>query len=222
MLIAPNNLGLLSIAMWFNPFPLSEKACRDSLWFKWMERVELSHDAHYDDIVKVHGEHDRPVSEQHQADADTLFTITESMYASMIVAAQSHMESFHCYVCKSIHINISRTPALYEENSQIKVPERIGAVEDFILKHSKINIREVANFDVADSVRVLANIFKHNMWIYKPRGANIIAPRVLAILGIVPKKQVIYSDLPLIDLLVGCGRYCHNLQHQLIKIYEAN
>lgn len=211
------------LALLPNPFPVTENGYNASIWFTWIERVMISHDAHVDDIVAAHGGSDRIENQQQQEDADTLFAITESMYASVVVAAQSRMEVYFQKVCDLIYIHINRTHDLYAVNSKKRASKRISGkeLEKYIRENTGIEIRGIENFDVADSVRVLSNIFKHHSWKYTPEGANMIDPKVAAGIGVVPSQQVTYSDLPLRDLLIGCGRYCQNLKQQLIQVFSG-
>lgn len=223
MAISPDNPGLFTLALLPNPFPVTRDGYNDSLWFTWIERVMLSHDAHVDDIVAAHGGSDRIENQQQQEDADTLFTITESMYAAVIVAAQSRIEVYYQKVCDSIYIHINRTHELYAINSKEKASKLIKGkeLEKYVSSNTGVKLRGIENYNVADSVRVLSNIFKHNSWKYTPERTNIIDPVVATAIGVVPNRRVTYSNLPLRDILIGCGRYCQNLKQSLMQVFSG-
>jgi len=212
------------LALLPNPFPVTKDGYNDSLWFTWIERVMLSHDAYVDDVVAAHGGSDRIENQQQQEDADTLFAITESMYAAIVVAAQSRVETYYQKICELIYVHINRTPDLYAVNSGKKADERINGkdLEKYIFENTGVAIKSIENFNVADCVRVLSNIFKHHRWIYTPKKANIIAPTVSSAIGVVPNQQVVYSDLPLRELLICCGKFCQNLKQQLMTSFESD
>jgi hypothetical protein len=222
--ITPDKPGLFTLALLPNPFPTTVDSYHNSLWFTWIERVTLSHDAHADEIMASHGGSVRIDNEQQQEDADTLFTITESMYAAVIVAAQAQMESYHQKVCSSIYVHKNRTHELYAKNPKKKVSKSIKVKElgEYIFDNTNIDIKELPFFDKADAVRVLSNIFKHNTWRYKPNKSNTISTGAAEAIGVVPNQQVVFSDLPLRDLLICCGKFCQSLKQQLIKSLESD
>lgn len=214
---------IVSLSLLPNPFPVTVDGYNSSLWFTWVERVMLSHDQHADEIIAAHGGSDRIENAQQQGNADTLFTITESMYASILVAAQSLIELYHRKICTLIYIHITRTPDLYSTNSKKRASERICGkeLERYIRDNVCIEISRIDYFKIADAVRVLSNIFKHHRWKYIPKHTNTIDPKVAKALGLVPNQHVIYSVLPLRDLLIGCGRYCQTLKEKLMAVFEA-
>lgn len=224
MEITPDKPGLFTLALLPNPFPTNEDSYHNSLWFTWVERVMLSHDAHVDEVVASHGGSDRIENEQQQENADRLFTITESMYAAIIVAAQAQMEAYYQKVCNSIYVHINRTHELYAKNNKMKISKFIRAKEagGYIYERTNIDIKKLPFFDEADAVRVFSNIFKHNTWRYKPNKSNTISTDVAEAIGVVPNQQVVFSDLPLKDLLLCCGKFCQILKQQLMTSLESD
>jgi len=223
--ISPDNPALFMLALLPNPFPVTKDNYNNSLWFTWIERVMLSHDAHVDEFIAAHGGSERIENEQQQEEADILFTITESMYAAVIVAAQARMETYYQKACSTIYTHINRTHALHAENFKKRASEfiRIDKLEEYIRNNTAVSINGLPFFYEADTVRVLSNIFKHNSWKYKPtKKSNTIAVDIASALGVVPNQQVIYSDLPLRDLLICCGKYCQNLKQQLVASFESD
>lgn len=195
-----------------NSFPAS-KDYHMSQWAMWEERVKNGHNAEQKWIEKRYEElKDCPdvPDDLFSDDYSQTVSLTNSMYATLVVSIWSEMESF----LKRLVFAIYRTTG----KSQ-KIHYRFDKIKEVIKSGIRIQLERCASYSTVNAVRELNNSFKHSNGFCDSKSYEQIKKSPFA-RKVLPdrrkrdtrkhgkKVMVEYTKLPIRDILNACNEFC--------------
>jgi hypothetical protein len=208
-----------------NPFPVDESELYASIWYRWLERIEKAHAEERVRLSECRDEDDAALESYISG------TVSRSMYAALAVAVYSSAEHY-------LRLLIS---ALGEEDVSA-----IG-IQELIEKYKQVDIitQECHEFSTFNSVRIVANLFKHDGGLYPPKlhknGKEVkkidkVSVDIEKKWGLVddnsnkrgrkriPNRRhpIKYKNLPWPDIIIACGVFCNDLRQKSVNVFDKS
>jgi hypothetical protein len=179
-----------------------------SIWNRWDERVCLGRQ---EEVERIHEDAAIAIGPDVQEDwiVDEMWianTLTNAMYAGLVVAMWSEMEHFLKGLMKQCQNALGHTP---------NDVHRFGEIMSYFLSQVGINLSALPYYLHVDAVRILNNTFKHNDGVYAPvqgQAHTMIDSALLANWKILDAdNRIEYSKLPFKELVLACGQFAEQL-----------
>ena len=241
-----------------HPFP-DDQQYPTSVWQLWEDRIQKGHESEAKRLREITENlrigrepeewmdepDDRFVDEVHQMEL-----LTDAMYAALVVALWSHMESFlkqaigmcnQALKTREKALTMTRDfceAALLHTEPPVDIGVRIKALRgmqsgvpysfDEIRKAIKsatdVELGTCADYATVDAIRVLNNSFKHSHGEYRPekdKPHTQIAKPLLKAWSVSGKGgEICFAKLPIKDLIAACHVFCVDLLLRLEKELE--
>lgn len=195
-----------------NAFPASEDY-HMSHWAMWEERVKNGQNAEQKWIEKRYEElKDCPdvPDDLFSDDYTQTVSLTNSLYAALVVSIWSEMESF---LKRLIFVIYSTT------GKSQKIPYRFDEIKAVIKSGLGIQLERCASYSTVNAIRELNNSFKHSNGFCDSKSYEQIkkSPFVRKVLpdrrkrdtrNFDKKVMVAYSTLPIQEILNACNEFC--------------
>jgi len=135
-----------------------------------------------------------------------MFTLTNAMYATLVISIWSYMEDF----LKTV----ARACGAASRNEKISVNFR--ELKKKIEEKCNIQIDQCNEYNKVNAIRILNNSFKHNRGFYKPpkppeQEPDRIDESLLSDWSITANDEIEYSKLPINKLVDACRLFVLSL-----------
>ncbi|MBL6994743.1 hypothetical protein [Desulfobacula sp.] len=182
-----------------NPFPRDEMEYYDSQYYQWISRIEKGQERDHEIVAKITKDLDDEQAELYAEDYFKAIEISGVMYAALTVAMWSNIESFMKHL-----IRICETSGYdkFEGGNH-----QINNISDYFKKNLNIKLLDLKNNEIANTLRVLSNSFKHNNGRYEPDSFPI-AESIKLNFDIEERRPIKYEQLPFQDLIKGGYNFC--------------
>ena len=243
-------IGAMEVALQTgNPFP-NENCFNDSIWWIWEDRVKNAHNQEEKQIQNRCQERKDQIgySDDPSFDPDgwagdeywETCRVTNSMYAALVVAMWSKIESFLksmvsiCSDALGKHNEILETVKKFCEDSlqrekpnvtldhcikalnKMKDPYKFDEIKKRLRIHG-IDVDQCASYTTINAVRILSNSYKHTDGRYRPKTNKAhtqIDQTLLSkweILKDQNQNEIDYSKLPIQEIVVHSNSFCSDL-----------
>jgi len=189
-------------------FPSSEEAYKKSMWNRWEDRILLGHNAAGDKLTDKWIKNALRPKEELQWLVDEnqeMCNLTELMYASMVASIWPQMR----YVFKKL-ISVCNDDLIIESTFIL-----FENIKLFFKSELSIELENFKNYNIIEAIYILHCIYNHSGDYYTQLSSeqDIIIEQTLLnrwnLLG--EKNQVNYSNLPVMELILTCSSFAHEL-----------
>lgn len=191
-----------------NPFPTEDYNYMDSVWYQWIKRIREGQKLELAYLSK-RAKNMRPenVGDYLAEDLTLSQKVSENMYAALIVAMWSEIESFFR---STIEVCIASGESRFGGSYH-----KIFDVAKYFKDNIDLSLNDLPDSDIVNSVRVMSNSFKHNQDRYHPDRFPI-KKELIEKYKIEEERKINYAELPIEEILCGCGKFCDALE-KIIK-----
>jgi len=190
-----------------NPFPITEADYHESQWGEWEARIQKGKESDIERIEELAEDYPEDFIEDLAEDIHKEKELSNSMYAVLTVKTWSNFESFFANCIKAWNLGTSR-PVTTDTH-------KIRQVRNIFRNEVGIPFENIRNEKYINAVRVLANTYKHNSGRYKKPGKFPIDEGLTNQWGIEENDWIDYSELPIKEIVMECGKFCEELLTQL-------
>ena len=175
----------------------------ESQWARWQKRIEQGQKEELASIVKI--TESWPKEEAGDWLEDEFYyanSVTDIMYAALIVSIWARMESFFKTLIKFTHPDL------------LKIPYQIKDIKKHFKDDLNIELETISEYETIDAIRILNNSFKHSNGKYKPKPTkpwDHINPTLLNQWNIKENENIEYAKLPVEDLVIACNAFTSEL-----------
>lgn len=186
-------------------FPV-ENEFYDSQWATWITRIKEGQSKEEESIKRLmSGFSGDDAGEWFADDYYHSVSVTDNMYATLIVSIWSKMESYFKRLSRFSYSELGRTG---------DPPYKIDKIKAFFLNNLNIDLGTIKKFKTINAIRILNNSFKHENGKYKPRlnyTLDHIDSTLLHQWNLEEGKRIEYSNLPIQDLVIACNTFTTEL-----------
>lgn len=189
-------------------FETDERFYEFTMWNRWQERAETGR---VEDEARIRRQADEGIGPDVREDwiEDEIWianTLTDVMFASLVVTIWSEMEHFLKGCVEECQSNLGLA---------VGSPSRFRQIKSFFQNATGVDLTAIPEFTMIDAVRILNNSFKHSAGVYSPQPGQahtIINAALLARWNVVgASNRIHFSKVPFKELVLACGRFAGHL-----------
>ena len=185
-----------------NTLPTSVDEFNDSEWEKWLNRIQKGKEIELQWLNSIPEDTPHEELENYAEEISIANAISNDMYAAFCVHIWSRFEKTFTGCKKAWNL---------EASSKVKFDaHKIKEIVMFFYNTATIDLKRIKNYEFVNAIRTLSNCYKHNNGRYKPDGYPI-DPTLLTQWDIEEKHSIVYSELPLKEIIINCGYFLKDL-----------